>query len=155
MENKIYIGIDPGTSTGLAVICAGNYHIIRTAGIIEAMNMVLYYKNNFPDIYGPVSVYCENPYKRIWYGDTGRERLQGAGSVKRDFAIWQEFCNYNNLEFTGVAPREIGCEFDRLAVFTAATGWTQRTSQHARDAAKIIYRFFNNNGKIPKPGPGI
>lgn len=130
------IGIDPGTKTGIAVIKDGIYTEIKTMSIIEAIFFI-------NDLYvtDEIEVYIENPNLRKYFGNSGREVLQGAGSIKRDYAIWGDYFTKMKIKFTPVSPQSVGSQFDNITIFKAATGWENRTSTHARDAAKIIFKF--------------
>lgn len=134
----MYIGIDPGTMTGIATIIDGKYSQITQTNIIRAMDMVrITHQLEIWDI----CLHVENPSYRKYFGSTGREKLQGAGSIKRDYKIWVEFAQEYGIRIFPVSPAEIGSQFDNEVVFHAATGYTKKCGKHARDAAKIIYKF--------------
>jgi hypothetical protein len=137
------IGIDPGTKTGIAVIKDGIYTDIKTMSIFEA----IFYINDI-SVNEQIEVYIENPNLRKYFGNSGREVLQGAGSIKRDYAIWVEFFNKMKIKFYPVSPLSVGSQFDNLTIFKAATGWEKITSTHARDAAKIIFKFYKTSNKL-------
>lgn len=134
----IHVGIDPGKNTGMAVVEDGKYYAIRTCTIVEAMLHIVHVLDGE---YTEIHLHVENPNFRKYFGNTGREKLQGAGSIKRDYSIWQEFADHHRFMLHPVSPASIGSEFDNEAVFKAATGWTAKTSVHARDAAKILFPF--------------
>lgn len=125
----IEIGIDPGTRTGVAVKENGKFVEIVTTNIIAAIEMCLSYENP--------TIYIEDARKRKWFGNSGRERLQGAGSIKRDSAIWQEFCIHHGINYKMLSPLQKGAKLD-IKTFQAVTGWMKRTSEHSRDAAALI-----------------
>lgn len=134
----MYIGIDPGTMTGIATIIDGKYSQITQTNIIRAMDMVrITHQLEIWDI----CLHVENPSYRKYFGNTGREKLQGAGSIKRDYKIWTEFAAEYGIRLFPVSPAEIGSTFDNEVVFHAATGYAKKCGKHARDAAKIIYKF--------------
>lgn len=136
----IYIGIDPGTKTGIAILIEGQYEIISTKTIIEAMEYVKFISVGD---YSEIEIHIENPNLRKWHKEKDiSHKAQGAGSIKRDYAIWEEFCKLHGIKMVDVAPQSIGSTFDNEAIFKQATGWQGRTSQHARDAAKIVFRFY-------------
>lgn len=139
MRQTIYIGIDPGTTTGVAVIVNGQYEDIVQCNIIKAMEKVKYWCQS-PESYD-ICIHIENPSYRKYFGQTSRERLQGAGSIKRDYKIWSEFAEHHKLRLFPVSPASIGSTFDNEAVFKAATGYKKKCGIHARDAAKIIFKF--------------
>jgi hypothetical protein len=66
--------------------------------------------------------------------------MQGVGSVKRDCGIWQEFCERNGIRHILIAPANIDTKRNAKD-FEVITGWTARTSEHARDAGMIIYKY--------------
>jgi len=135
---KTIIGIDPGTKTGIAVYSPTDRKITycATVGIVKAMQIVMAYIDvNFP----PVELIFEDARKRRWIPKkTGRERLQGAGSIKRDSSIWQEFCEFHHISYSAVPPKA-GMTKINSDIFRKITGWTGRTSEHSRDAAMIVF----------------
>lgn len=133
-KNKTLVGIDAGVNTGLAIITDGKLHEITTCTIIEAMEKIKELANN----QNHLKIYIEDARQRKWFGNKGREVLQGVGSVKRDCGIWEEFCLYYNIDFELIAPKHnrtktTAQEFKRI------TGWQGRTNGHARDAAMLIW----------------
>lgn len=136
---KINIGIDPGTNTGIAIVEDGILTMVKTLGITQAMKAISIMRMNRFDT---ITLHVENPNMRKFFGKTGREKLQGAGSIKRDYAIWEEFAKEEGITLVPVSPASIGSQFDNEAVFKAATGWTARTSKHGRDAVKIVYKYL-------------
>jgi hypothetical protein len=128
------IGVDPGVRTGFAVWDCGERKLIRceTRCIVSAMQQTLW-------LFGSnvVKVIFEDARKRSWFGGKGREALQGAGSIKCECRIWEEFCTYYRIDFESRAPQKGATKWTD-AQFKAATGWTGRTSEHARDAALLV-----------------
>jgi hypothetical protein len=137
-KSKIYVGIDPGVMTGIAVIIDGQYVSIGQCSIIKAMKAVEKLLEH-TDV--DICLHVENPSFRKWFGQTGREKLQGAGSIKRDYKIWTEFAEFHKLRMFPIAPAAVGSQFNDEKIFQSATGWKARTGKHARDAAKIIFAF--------------
>jgi hypothetical protein len=127
------IGIDPGTKTGIAVwnSTKRKFELIQTCPIVKAM-AILY------DTDGIRKVRIEDARKRKWFGARSDAKLQGAGSIKRDCAIWQEFCEYYGLHYEMVDPKHINTK-TKPAYFSKLTGWHGRTSEHARDAAMMVF----------------
>jgi len=146
MKEQIYIGIDPGTNTGMAVwykrIEAGKtqscFLSIETLKIHKAIKKV----DNLIREYGKenIRVHFEDARQRKWYGNTGREKLQGAGSIKRDSVIWQDFLTDAGVEFHMIPPKNISTKMTP-ETFKNLTKWTKKTSNHGRDAAMLIYGY--------------
>lgn len=132
---KYIIGIDPGTNTGVAVWATEikKFVEVKTLLIHQALRFVRDYSK-----YNSIAIAIEDPNKRAWFGNTGREKLQGAGSVKRDYAIWVKYLDELQLPYVSVAPQSVGSVYDNVKIFKAATGYYPSTSKHGRDAARIV-----------------
>lgn len=155
----IIIGIDTGTKTGFAVNMDGKIIQLATVGIIEAMDRVLDYYSQFSK---DIVVCIEDARKRKWLPpNVGKERLKGAGSVSRDGAIWQEFCEYHDLPYILVPPAHLAGLTKRTEKdFREITGWHgKRCSEHARDAGLMTWSYHRKISKglvkmPPKPSEG-
>lgn len=87
MKKPTYkIGIDPGTNTGIAVWCNEEKELvaINTMKIHEAILAVLQLRQSFE-----LEMVIEDPNTWVQFrqNNQAKARAQGAGSVKRDFAI--------------------------------------------------------------------
>lgn len=87
---KYCIGIDTGTHTGVAVWNREErrFEILAEMKIHKAMFIVSEYAKVAGD---KVLVRVEDARKRNKYGDRSEFKLQGAGSVKRDSTIWEDY----------------------------------------------------------------
>lgn len=132
---RLLIGIDPGTHTGYATKHADSKKLIevRTLLLHEVLFMI-----NEEKVSGAVFVLFEDARRRTWFANKGKEALQGAGSIKRDCSIIEDFCEDLNIPYFAQAPRSGMTKLDS-ETFATLTGWTARTSNHARDAAMLIY----------------
>lgn len=139
MSNKIFIGIDPGVKTGLAVWNTERKKltVVGSMSIILAMDIVTTHFKMLKD-FGALSVYIENPNLRKWYGSRASQKQQGAGSIKRDFSIWVEFLQHHNIPYEEVNPKNVLTKMDAKA-FASITGWPGKTNEHSRDAAMLVY----------------
>ncbi len=133
----IYIGIDPGTNTGFAKSIAGRLHEVKTYNIVQAMDAVAHSARWAKSNDKRLVVYIEDARLRKWVTG-GREKLQGVGSIKRDCGIWEEFCEHHDIQFELVAPKHNKTKLS-ADEFKKYTGWTHRTSEHARDAVMLIW----------------
>ncbi len=131
------IGIDTGVNTGVAVWQDGGLLAVESMTITQAMKFI----QDFDNKRGIVKLYIEDARK--WIGFHGKTkatqaRLQGAGSVKRDAQIWEDWCKENGYEVVFVKPMGKGLK-KSADEFKRITGWQGRTNEHARDAAMIVY----------------
>lgn len=131
----IYIGIDTGVNTGVGVWDTKQRKLtsVSTLQIDEAMEYVMSLAD---DYHNDVFVRYEDARLRKFITG-GREKLQGAGSIKRDAKIWEDFLTRKNIPHEAVAPKN-----NRTKVssdyFKKLTQWQGRTSEHARDACMLV-----------------
>lgn len=139
----IHIGIDPGAQTGYAAWDANAKKLaaVHTLKIHEAMAYVLQIKAA-----GLLhSVTFEDARQRTWYGSADARQArsgpgirEGVGSVKRDCSIWEEFLSAHGIAFKAIKPAAGSTKW-AAEPFAKRTGWTGRTSEHARDAALLVF----------------
>jgi hypothetical protein len=133
------IGIDPGTRTGVAIYDVYNKRLTKvvTSTIWEALK----YVHGFCDGHRCL-LRVENPNTwRKFRGTSQKEadaKKQGAGSIKRDFAIWEDFAKKEGIPFEGASLHSSMKKLDEKT-FERYTGWKGRTSKHARDAAMLCW----------------
>lgn len=135
MTKYIILGIDPGVKTGLAMWNKQEKKMtaIYSSGILMVMKAVLSVP---PGIL--IKIRMEDARKRKWFGKTQREVLQGAGSIKRDCQIWEEFFLLHELPYELVPPKNNKTKLD-AKLFSNMTGWKSRTNEHERDAGMLVY----------------
>lgn len=137
----ILIGIDAGVKTGYAHSIDGVFQEVSTQTILSAQEKVLEVRDEAAQSDVKLVVCIEDVRKRTWVDHSiGKERLKGVGSVTRDCSIWQEFCERNGLPHILVPPAHIDTKRSAKD-FALITGWTARTSGHARDAGMLIYKY--------------
>ena len=134
----ICIGIDPGTHTGVAVwdTRLGRFLNLETLPIHQALVVVLMWRNRVG--HDDLQVVFEDARQRTWFGkgDT-YAKLQGAGSVKRDCSIWEDFCKDYGIQYWAKPPVK-GATKVSAEYFKTISGYQGRTSEHSRDAAMLV-----------------
>lgn len=132
---RYFIGIDVGTHTGVAVWDKYEKRFVEvvTTTILKAMDIVKKY-----EISDSIQVCLEDARKRTWFGNSGPERLQGAGSVKRDCVIWEEFLNDRKIPYMLIAPKNNSTKMSAES-FKRITSYSGRTNEHTRDAAMLVF----------------
>lgn len=139
----VYVGIDPGVHTGLAVWHVKGKSINPyTYSIHKAMQSVT---TICADPTLRVHVRFEDARLRTWFGKASTSQLQGAGSIKRDSTIWYDFLtdlskSSPNLTLEAVAPKDNKTKLSAQQ-FQAYTGYKGKTSEHARDAAMLVFGY--------------
>lgn len=145
------IGVDPGTSTGLALAVPEDdargyrWQALHTMAIHRALLHVYdEIRQVDQDAYRSRVLIVVEDARQI--GGDPRKAL-GAGSVRRDSAIWADFLEdlktqVDCLEFRLVRPsprqlRKLTAE--QLATYT---GCQLKGSQHARDAAGLLFPYL-------------
>lgn len=133
----ICIGIDPGTHTGIAIwdTREGRFLSLETLPIHQAMVKVMVWKDNVGD---DLQVVFEDARQRTWFGKGDvSAKMQGAGSVKRDCSIWEDFCRDYNISYWAKPPIK-GATKVSSSYFKTISHWPGRTSEHSRDAAMLV-----------------
>lgn len=138
---KILIGIDCGVNTGICVWLTETKTVrhISSVMINHAMNSVVYWHHNYP---GGVKVRVEDARKRKWIPRQATEkaergRREGAGSVKRDAKIWEDFLEDIKVDYEMVAPKnnktKVNADF-----FKKISKYSGPTNEHGRDAGMLV-----------------
>ena len=137
----IYIGIDTGVHTGIAVWDSEKrkFVYLDTLKIHEALQIVSTYA--YKDV--PLCVSFEDARQRKWIpfaknmtAELGR--AQAARDIKAHWQICDDFLRDKDIPFEMIAPRR---NVTKLSAeqFERITGYKGRTSGHARDAAMLVY----------------
>ena len=145
----IYIGIDTGVHTGVAVWDNRQRSLLYLdeIKIHRALELVKQWKDKCKADGAKLVVRVEDARQRKWFGhdewkteEERKKKLQGVGSVKRDSAIWDDFLSDLGVEYQMVPPRYNVTKLTQEQ-FKAITGWKGRTNEHKRDAAMLVYGF--------------
>lgn len=145
MEYRYHIGIDAGKQTGIAVWDATEkkFDQLQTVDFWQVVDLL---------ITGVDRRYCRTE-SVVWVEDPGLNRpvfdkpgadnrrktlhvAQAVGSVKRESELLIEGLNRYMYEVRAVRPSTGKWT---AKTFKKITGYPGRTSQHARDAAKLVF----------------
>lgn len=134
----IIIGIDTGKHTGIAVWNSEEKKFveIKTMMLHQALQLVITHCK----VWGRenVQILFEDARQRKWFGSASNAKMQGAGSVKRDAVIWEDFCTDYKIPFRALPPAKGATKWSP-ELFKSVTGWNGKTSEHARDAAMMVF----------------
>jgi hypothetical protein len=141
---ELYIGIDTGTETGFAEWSRPlrKLTIVDSLMIHQAMTRITALQADKPRQF---FVRVEDARLRTWIpkmptASRERGRREGAGSVKRDAKILEDFLTDLGVDFELVAPKNNKTKVTQ-DYFSSLTGWKGKTNQHARDAAMMVFGF--------------
>jgi hypothetical protein len=129
----IIIGIDPGKHNGYAEYYNGKLKTVTSlqtwAVISRLQSQILPYK-----------VYIEDPttWKPFKNTDSQSHKLKGAGSVTARFWAIVEYLEDHNIQFVKV-PIQGTAKKMNAKMFEKVTGWAERTNEHGRDAAMLVF----------------
>ena len=145
------IGIDPGTHTGLAFAVPEDdargyrWQELATQPLHRALLRVHEELQILQGSAHRTSVLVVVEDARQIGGP--RHKALGAGSVRRDSAIWDEFLTDAAAEVDGLTWHLVRPSARQLQKLTAEqlqtyTGCTLKGSQHARDAAGLLFPYL-------------
>ena len=137
--DKLYIGIDPGVKTGFAVWDPKNktFQKIATMSIVEAILTACELEEKLKN--KSMHFFIEDARQCKFPGSHGAQFMQGVGSVKRDCTIWQDLCEDMSWKYELINPMRHKYKKMSADDFKALTGYDNRTSSHARDAAMLVW----------------
>lgn len=158
-QGTIFIGIDPGANTGIAVwnrVRSGQYFSqIECTDFFGALDMI----EEFHLVRAPqhdlklVVVIEASNLNRSMHASTmdkiagtPAEKLrrilkmaQDVGGVKRECELLMKYCERNKITFIAAQPTAKSLTKIKADRFNQLTGWKQRTNEHSRDAAMLVW----------------
>lgn len=145
ITHPFVIGIDPGTTTGLAIYNRPTkaIHLLTSGTLLEMQYILMAHPWTERTKAGLVFMRIEDSRLRTWipFEETEtaeRGRREGAGYVKAHCAIWEDFCKIWGIPYELVAPKRNKTKVD-AAWFKRVTGWKGRTNGHERDSCMLVY----------------
>ncbi|MBC7947197.1 MAG: hypothetical protein H7Y42_04905 [Chitinophagaceae bacterium] len=143
-NHKIFIGIDCGVETGFCV-WDKEERIVRFIGTMQIHKAMKFLKDWIEWTHergGRVKVRVEDARLRTWIPREKNEkaergRREGAGSIKRDANIWEDYLTDLKVDFEMVAPKNNRTK-TTAAYFKALSKYEGPTNEHARDAGMLV-----------------
>lgn len=139
-EYDYMIGIDPGINVGYATWFVEDKLLCYVTS--ESLFKIFEWIAGLNQTHS-IKVRIENP--NTWIGFKGQKResfrLQGAGAVKQSYKHIIEFLEHHKIDYE---PVRLQGSMKKLSAarFKELTGYTDRTNEHGRDAAMLV---FNSN----------
>lgn len=136
---KYAIGIDTGVHTGFAVWDIERQFLrsCDTIQIDEAMETI---RETWEAGYSILVIIEDARLRKFFKGENMAAKQQGAGSIKRDAKIWEDYLTRLRIDFKLVNPTsrktKITSEY-----FKKISKFEGRTSNHARDAAMLVLGY--------------
>jgi hypothetical protein len=132
---QLIVGIDCGVKTGFAAWSPVDkkFLILETLKIHQAMEKVKMLAERLR-----LFVRVEDA-RQVKFKTEGF-KAQGAGSVKRDAKIWEDFLEEHGIPFEMVRPAKAITK-KNAEDFRKLTGHEEQTSSHARDAAMLVLGY--------------
>ncbi len=150
-EATYIIGIDAGKRTGVSLWSPKKGELIKLETLNFWDTVAFVRKHGNPE---NTAIILESP--GVNKPTFGRQKLkrrvldrkaQNVGSVKRETKLLGEGLERDGFIVKYVAPIKGGGKWTAKQL-EQITGWTGRTSQHARDAARLVY---NRGSRIVVP----
>lgn len=136
----LILGIDPGSSTGLAHFLDGKLVHLETIAPLEIERTIREVM--------PARVVFEDSRleSRAWNARTKRDygaalaTARSLGQVDAWCRLITDVCAELGVPAHGISPKDKGPkrEAENFAIYT---GWTHRSNQHERDAAMVAWKY--------------
>lgn len=135
------IGVDTGVNTGFAIwnVYSQTFCYINTMKIDFALETISSWDKAE---YNILVIVEDARLRKFFKGENMQAKQQGAGSVKRDAKIWEDYLKRKNIDFQMVNPTSRKTKINK-DYFQKLTGYKGNTSEHGRDAAMLV---FGHNG---------
>lgn len=135
----IYIGIDPGTKPGIAIFDSKIQQLTfmkKYQSVLLAQRDLLKHRDTVTN--DQIFVILEDARKRKFFGGEGdiSRKAQGAGSVKRDSQLWEEWLIFHDFKYDCVTPKNTKYKHE---LFCRITGWKKSTNKETRDAGMLVW----------------
>jgi len=137
-KHRTIIGLDPGASTGVAVYIGGKLDKLSTVEPWRIPEVI--------QAFGADRVVFEDSRLTSYMFTTVKSRpaalkmARNVGEVDAWCKLIVVLCESLGIPAHGVSPKCKGPKLDAKS-FANATGWTERTNQHERDAAAVAWPY--------------
>jgi hypothetical protein len=135
---RYYIGIDCGVNTGIAIYDREKKDLIIVDSDMIHITMD-YVRRIVTERIIPIdeTLFVVEDARQVVF-NTDKVKAQGAGSVKRDAKIWADYLDWHNIPHLMVRPKKAITKLSAER-FKEITGWSERTNNHGRDAAMLVW----------------
>ena len=138
---SVIMGLDPGSSTGVAYFSGGKLQKLDT---IEPVQLLWCIKNTMP---ARVIFEDSRLESHLWNTNSSRaaalKMARNVGEVDAWGKLIVAICAELGIPAHGISPKSKGAKLS-AEQFKAATGWDSRCNQHERDAAMIAWPYKNS-----------
>lgn len=140
---SVIMGIDPGSSTGIAIYRSGalvDLQTIEPFQLAETIAAISPARVVFED-----SRLISPTWKR---GTSEAARLKIArdvGQIDAWCRLIVETCARLGIPAHGISPKHKGAKVETQEQFNEITGWAGRSNQHTRDAAMVAFQLRRAN----------
>lgn len=132
------VGIDPGQHTGLAVIQDGKLYQLQTIHPLDIPTMLAQLSPSrvvFEDSRLTSHLFTTNKKAAV-----AKSMARKVGQVDMVCGLIVEACERLGIPCHGISPKGKGKKLN-AEQFKAATGWTESSNEHQRDAAMVAYPY--------------
>lgn len=147
------VGIDPGEATGLAVYDKGKLIALHTVKPGQLENWLAQNSPGlviFEDSRGTGKTFTAAKGRSV---AAALKIARNVGEIDRLCKDIEAMCKRMGIEAYGVTPKGKGVKRN-AEDFTHITGWTKRSSQHARDAAMVAWPYRHKAASTPRKEAG-
>lgn len=134
----LILGLDPGSSTGVATFIDGALVHLRTvdpAEMIDAIRLANPQRVIFED-----SRLQSHTWTQAKTRAAALKMARNVGEIDAWCKLIVATCERLSIVAHGISPKGKGAKLDATQ-FAAATGWDGKSNQHERDAAMVAWKY--------------
>ena len=134
----LILGLDPGSSTGVATFIDGALVHLRTvdpAEMIDAIRLANPQRVIFED-----SRLQSHTWTQAKTRAAALKMARNVGEIDAWCKLIVATCDRLSIAAHGISPKGKGAKLDATQ-FAAATGWVGRSNEHERDAAMVAWKY--------------
>ena len=138
MNEKVIMGLDPGASTGVAILKGGQLVSLRTIEPHQIEAELL--------VWTPARVVYEDSRLQSYVWTSARSKAATAKMARNigEIDAWSKLivavCAKLGIDCHGISPKGKGAKLNAVQ-FAKLTGWMGTSNQHERDGAAVAWPY--------------
>ena len=134
------IGLDPGSSTGVAYFTAGQLRKLETITPMQISEVLRMAGPSLKRVIFEDSRLISHMFTTVKSRPAALKMARNVGEIDAWCRLIVATCAEMGIPALGISPKAKGAKLD-AAQFAAKTGWAERSNQHERDSAMCAWMY--------------